>query len=219
MKPVILNVDDYEAGRYASSRVLRQAGFAVVEAATGADALKLALQRPDLIVLDVHLPDMDGFEVCRQLKRDRRTAQIPVLQMSAAYRGAGDRARGLEGGADAYLAQPVEPRELVATVHSLLRDHPVTDAARRSERRFASPLQALAAAALAISRTASPEEVLRVLTDEARRLIGARHAVARLGAGVAERAPPRRRTPASCRPPICPRPSWWCRCGRATAAS
>jgi len=64
---VILHVDDNEAGRYALSRVLRNAGFNVLEAASGAEALAQMANRPDLVILDVNLPDMSGLEVCRRI--------------------------------------------------------------------------------------------------------------------------------------------------------
>jgi PAS domain S-box-containing protein len=132
----VLNVDDYPAALYATSRVLRQAGFQVVEASTGAQALARAADAPDLIILDVNLPDVDGFEVARRLKADPATSGIPLLHMSAAYREPEHRAQGLEGGADAYLAQPVEPRELLATVRALLRVREAENEVRRSEERL-----------------------------------------------------------------------------------
>ena len=132
----VLNVDDYPAALYATSRVLRQAGFQVVEATTGAEALARAADCPDLIILDVNLPDVDGFEVARRIKGDPQTSAIPVLQMSAAYRDPEHRAQGLEGGADAYLAQPVEPRELLATIRALLRVRQAETVLRQSEERL-----------------------------------------------------------------------------------
>ncbi|MDP9348414.1 MAG: response regulator, partial [Gemmatimonadota bacterium] len=132
----ILNVDDYPAGRYASSRLLRQAGFEVVEAATGMEALARAEEEPDLVILDVNLPDVNGFEVCRRLRENPRTASIPVLHLSAAYRDPDHRVQGLEMGADAYLMQPVEPRELLATVRALLRMRAAETVLRESEERF-----------------------------------------------------------------------------------
>jgi PAS domain S-box-containing protein len=133
---VILNVDDYEAGRYATSRVLRQAGFDVVEAATGEEAVTRAVENPDLIVLDVNLPDFDGFEVCRRIREMPSGRGIPIVYLSALYHDAEHRVLGLEVGADAYLKQPVEPRELVATIHALLRARAVEAAVRASEHRF-----------------------------------------------------------------------------------
>ena len=117
----IVVVDDFQDGRELTAAVLRREGFNVKEAGTGTEVLALATELPALMVLDVHLPDIDGFEVCRRIKKDPRTAGISVLQVSAAFRNAGDRVRGLDGGADAYLALPVEREELVATVRALLR--------------------------------------------------------------------------------------------------
>lgn len=118
----ILHVDDNEANRYAVNRMLRRVGFNVIEAATGEAALELVTQvRPDLIILDVRLPDLNGFEVCRRIKANPATAFIPVLHLSASFIESRDKAQGLDSGADGYLAQPVEPIELIATVRALLR--------------------------------------------------------------------------------------------------
>src|SRR5262249_6429615 len=83
---LVLVVDDNEAKLYRASRVLRGAGFEVLEARTAADALRIAReQAPRLVVLDVKLPDINGWEVCRRLKGDPTTAAILVLQLSASY--------------------------------------------------------------------------------------------------------------------------------------
>ena len=131
--PTILHVDDDEANRYAVTRSLVKAGFTVTEAADGTTALRLAAGRPDLIILDVRLPDIDGFEVCRRLKADARTADVPVLHLSASLTTGEAKAHGLDGGADAYLVRPVEPVELVATVRALLRARASEEALRASE--------------------------------------------------------------------------------------
>jgi CheY-like chemotaxis protein len=81
----ILNVDDHDAARYTTTRVLRGAGYEVIEAGNGRDALRLAKRNPDLVVLDVNLPDIDGFEVCRRIKSDPATSMIPVVHLSATY--------------------------------------------------------------------------------------------------------------------------------------
>jgi PAS domain S-box-containing protein len=118
----ILVVDDNDAGRYATGRVLRQAGFEIAEAGTGGDALKRTSQeRPDLVVLDVRLPDIPGVEVCRRIKTSPEISSTLVLQMSASAIDDGSRVAALECGADGYIASPVEPAVLVATVRSLLR--------------------------------------------------------------------------------------------------
>lgn len=132
---VILNVNDDEVSRYVVTTILQKDGFDLREASTGIEALLRARdEHPALIVLDVQLPDIDGLEVCRRLKRDARTAEIPVLQTSATFISAERKALGLESGADGYLVQPVEPLELLATVRALLR----ASAAERDVRAAAS---------------------------------------------------------------------------------
>jgi len=129
-KITILNVDDNDAARYVISRILRKAGFEVKEAATGRDALRLVKENPDLIILDVNLPDMNGFEVCQRIKADPTGASIPVLHVSATYVQSEAKIKGLESGADGYLAQSVEPAELIATVKALLRTRQAEETAR-----------------------------------------------------------------------------------------
>ncbi|MDZ7966457.1 MAG: response regulator [Nostoc sp. DedSLP03] len=133
----ILHVDDNEANRYVVTRILQNAGFSVVEAATGTTGLEaVANFQPDLIILDVQLPDISGFEVCRQIKANPETAFIPVLHLSASFIQSQDKAEGLDSGADAYLVQPVEPIELLATLRSLLRIRRAEEAALSSAREW-----------------------------------------------------------------------------------
>jgi PAS domain S-box-containing protein len=132
----ILHVDDTDAQRYALSRVLRHAGFEVLEARTGRQALDLAAQLPDLVILDVNLPDIDGFAVCKQIKANEATARIPVLHLSATMVSTEARVAGLDGGADAYLVQPVQHEELLATVRALLRVRMAEEALWTYERQF-----------------------------------------------------------------------------------
>lgn len=117
----ILIVDDREENRYVLSRMLGSAGYACEESDRGALALEIALSMPDLIILDVNLPDMSGYEVCRRLKSDPATATIMVLQVSASFVSNDDRVKALEAGADAYITQPFDRMVLVATVRALLR--------------------------------------------------------------------------------------------------
>jgi signal transduction histidine kinase len=137
----ILNVDDHDAGRYARTRFLTRAGFLVDEARTGENALTSIRERtPDLVLLDINLPDIDGFEVCRRIKADPETARIPVVFLSAARLADLDVVAGLEHGGDNYLREPVDPAVLVATVRALLRERDVQEALVRSNeqlRRFA----------------------------------------------------------------------------------
>ncbi len=121
-EPLILNVDDTDAARYAKTRILKRAGFRVIETGSGMEALQLSQEHtPDLVLLDTKLPDINGFDVCRRLKQDPHTAMVLVLQTSASYLASPDRVRALDSGADNYLFEPIEPEELVANVRALLR--------------------------------------------------------------------------------------------------
>src|SRR5262249_14983956 len=135
-QPVILNVDDAEAQRYAVARILESAGFTRWHAATGQAALEKVARLPDMVILDVKLPDINGFEVCRRIKANPVTALIPVLHQSAMYVDSRFRVTGLEGGADAYLVHPIEPEELLATVRALLRLRRAERDRRDSETRY-----------------------------------------------------------------------------------
>jgi PAS domain S-box-containing protein len=126
----VLIVDDDEIKRYTVSRVLEKAGIAVSEAATGTEALEAVRASPDLVILDINLPDMDGFEVCRRIKGDPATASVLVLHHSATAVEIADKVFGLEGGADGYLAEPVGTSELLATVRAMLRIGAAERAAR-----------------------------------------------------------------------------------------
>lgn len=131
---IVLNVDDTDAVRYAKTRTLRHGGFNVVEAASGTEALeKIEAERPTLVLLDVNLPDISGIEVCQRIKD--RYPDILVLQTSALFVSSGHRIEGLDAGADAYLTQPVEPAELIATVKALLRIRRAEELLRKNEAR------------------------------------------------------------------------------------
>lgn len=118
----ILNVDDHSSNRYVKTRMLRQAGFQVLEAATGQSALDLATdRRPDLVLLDINLPDISGLEVCRRLRLSPRTRPIPIIHISATFVTSRDEMTSLEAGADFYLAEPVGANELTAAVRTLVR--------------------------------------------------------------------------------------------------
>jgi signal transduction histidine kinase len=130
-RPRVLVVDDSDANRFVVVRILETAGFDVAQAATGGDGLRLAAEgAPDVVVLDVHLPDILGFHVVRQLKAHPATAVIPVLMLSASFTTADATALGLESGADAYVTHPVDRSVLVATVRALLRVRRAEDALR-----------------------------------------------------------------------------------------
>ena len=165
----ILNVDDREVNRYLRTEALRVAEYHIIEASRGRDALELGLSaQPDIVLLDVHLPDMSGLEVCRLLKADRRTASSMVIQISASAVHFTDAVRGLETGADDYLVEPVEPELLVAKVRSMLRLRAAEQALRRRNedlREFAyaashdlqEPLRALSSYAQLLDRRYRPQ--------------------------------------------------------------
>jgi signal transduction histidine kinase/CheY-like chemotaxis protein len=135
----VLIVDDVEASRYAVRRVLEPEGYRLLEAGTGAEAMRLAAEHaPDLLVLDVRLPDADGFDIVTQLKSGPPSRRPAILMLSATFTAPEARAQGLERGADGYLTHPVEPLVLVATVRALLR-------ARRTEVELTAARDELAA--------------------------------------------------------------------------
>jgi DNA-binding response OmpR family regulator len=134
---VMLLVDDDEAKRYVLSTWLKRAGHTVIEVGTGQEALDQA-EAAEVVLLDVNLPDMSGFDVCRQLKSDPRTAAIPVIQVSATAVAVADRAYGLTQGADAYLIEPTEPAELLPTVTAVLRYYRARQRAELTASRLAS---------------------------------------------------------------------------------
>jgi CheY-like chemotaxis protein len=121
-KPLILNVDDRPPSLYARERLLKREGFAVVNATTGADALSVARRvRPSALLLDVHLPDGDGRDICRTLKGDPELGSMPIVLISATLRGHADSLDGMRwGGCDAYLTEPVDPASLGSTLRSVL---------------------------------------------------------------------------------------------------
>ncbi|MGW4868076.1 SpoIIE family protein phosphatase [Streptomyces chartreusis] len=123
----VMVVDDAPTNRYAMGAVLRRAGHHVVPVASAGEALSELDVRlragalPDVALVDVGLPDMSGFELCRRVKSMPSTASLPVVHFSATAVDAKDRCRGLDAGADAFLPVPAEPREIQAVVHAAVR--------------------------------------------------------------------------------------------------
>jgi signal transduction histidine kinase len=122
----VLVVDDNPATLYATSRILRNAGFDVTTAETGTTAVQVATtELVDLIVLDINLPDLDGFEVLRRARANPGSSTVRVVYLSASFVDDVHRVEGYEAGADAFLTHPVEPMVLVATIKALLRTRAV----------------------------------------------------------------------------------------------
>ena len=141
---LILNIDDDPNGRDLLSRYLRKEGFQVVEAESGTIGLHLARElAPQLILLDIRLPDLDGFQVCRLLRADAATATTPILQLSAAYKDDASRVQSLEVGADAYLTKPVDRKSLLTTVTTLLRLHRAEEQVRNTAAEWTTTFNAL----------------------------------------------------------------------------
>ncbi|MBV9769794.1 MAG: response regulator [Bryobacterales bacterium] len=129
----ILNVDDYPPGLYARTKILRQAGFDVLEATSGSQTLKLASEHlPAVVLLDVNLPDIHGFEVCRRMRTNPALAATTILHISASSIEQQQQVHGLDTGADGYLIEPLDPAVLVATIRAYLRVRQVESALRRS---------------------------------------------------------------------------------------
>ena len=149
----VLNADDYGPARYARTKLLQQSGFEVIEAPTGRAALEQAIAtRPHVVLLDVKLPDLDGYEVCRRLKAHPVTAVIPVLHMSAAHRTPDDHARGLDAGADGFLVEPVAPEILLATVRSVARARQAEEALRAAAHQWQLTFDAISDAVCVVDR-------------------------------------------------------------------
>ena len=119
----VLVVDDNEATRYATARSLKAGGFNIVEASAGAEALELG-EFVSAVVLDVHLPDLMGYEVCRLLRKKATTAALPIVYVSAMYVSEEDQQHGMATGGDAYLVSPIDPDALLATLDQLIGQPP-----------------------------------------------------------------------------------------------
>ena len=120
MNARILLIEDNEQNRYLATFLLEQRGHQIIPAETGSQGLALAAEtRPDLILLDIQLPVMDGYEVARVLKRDPALRAIPIVAVTS-YAMAGDRQRCLEAGAEGYIEKPINPETFVAEVERFL---------------------------------------------------------------------------------------------------
>ena len=121
LKAPILNVNNNNVHRGVISQILRKTGFEVKETASGQEALKMAAKNPALVILDPQLPDISGFEVCRCIKSNPITTNIPVIYLSASYIDGQSEIKELESQADSYLKHPIEPVVLIGMVKALLR--------------------------------------------------------------------------------------------------
>ncbi len=118
--PTALLIEDNDSNQHLATFLLRKAGFTVSHAANGALGLDAARRdRPDIIVLDIEMPEMDGYEALQHLRRDPRTRDIPVL-VASSYAMPGERQRALELGVQDYLEKPFDPDDFINRVRQLL---------------------------------------------------------------------------------------------------
>jgi CheY-like chemotaxis protein len=166
----ILVVDDSATKRYLLVSWLTRAGFTVREAQTGGEALAMvdAATDIDLVILDVKLPDISGFEVCERIKSSPRLGALPVVHVSAHAVDVADRAQGLIRGADAYLVEPIEPEELIATVQAVLRYY----RARLRAETLAGRMVQLAETTLALNSAPTLAGLLQAAAVGASRIFG-----------------------------------------------
>ena len=120
MNKKILVIEDDPSSLRLTQYILKNKGYEVLTAPNGLEGLRKAQsENPDLVILDVMLPGIDGFEICSHLRADPQTARLPILMLSAKARAA-DKAVGLKAGADDYLSKPVAPSEILSKVENLL---------------------------------------------------------------------------------------------------
>jgi phosphate regulon transcriptional regulator PhoB len=179
----VLVVEDEPDIRQLIVHHLEREGFRCRHAATGADALRaVRTSAPDLVVLDLMLPEMDGLEVCRRLRADAATAGLPIIMLTAKGDEV-DRVVGLELGADDYVAKPFSPKELVARVRAVLRRaRPETGG--RVLREGAVVLDperhVVTVAGTALNLTPKEFELLHVFMEAAGRVLGREHLLSRV---------------------------------------
>lgn len=118
--PVVLLVEDHEDNRFLARRLLTRAGFRVVEAVTGPQALEQAARvRPDLVLLDLLLPEIDGWTVARTLRQRPDLERVPIVAFTASAMD-GDRAKALEAGCNAFMTKPIDVATFVPTIRRIL---------------------------------------------------------------------------------------------------
>ncbi len=168
-KPVIMVVDDFEKNLILLEAILTSIGYRVIMAKNGEEALEKALREPpDLILLDIMMPKMDGYQVARRLKEDRRTMIIPIVMLSG-LKDVYDRVKGLEAGADDFLTKPVDRKELESRIKSLLKVKAYNDHMRSYQKvlkeRISGKTEQLRAALNSFSRFV-PREFLKCLNKQ-----------------------------------------------------
>jgi sigma-B regulation protein RsbU (phosphoserine phosphatase) len=140
-KPKILVVDDVPRNVRLLELNLKAEGYHVVPAYSGEEALeKVSTEEPDLILLDVMMPAMDGYEVCRRLRKNRKTRALPIVMITAYQRGVENKIKALDAGADDFISKPFDRYEVLARVRSLLRVKQLHDELLRANQRLEDEL-------------------------------------------------------------------------------
>lgn len=120
MNPLVLVIEDNTQNLYLMRFLLEKYNFTVAEAANGAEGLKLAKEiKPDLILLDIQLPEMDGYTVARELRKNEKLTDIPIVAVTS-YAMVGDRERILEAGANGYLEKPIDPNMFIDQINKYI---------------------------------------------------------------------------------------------------
>lgn len=164
MSARILIIEDNTANMDLMAYLLQACGHTPLQSGDGASGIEAARrEKPDLVVCDVHLPDLDGYGVVAALKADAATREVPVIAVTALAM-AGDRERLLRSGFDAYLSKPIEPEQLVAEVERFLPDAKRSTGMHRlgqESRQYAAPVQPRHARILVVDDTAVNSELIR----------------------------------------------------------
>lgn len=148
----ILIVDDTEANRYILSTILAKEGFQVIEALTGKEALSKAQEKPDLILMDINLPDINGFDVCRKIKNSPDLKAIPILLLSVSSDYAKLFRNRLGGEAEGIILEPIEPSNLLATIQLILNLKKTEHELLLSEQRFRTVIECSSDAIITVDR-------------------------------------------------------------------
>lgn len=183
--PQVLLLDDTPAKRYILARWLRRDGYRVIEAGTIAEARTVLRERPvELAVLDVNLPDGNGLDLMRVVKADPSTSGIPVVHVSAVAVDTVDKVAGLDGGADAYFIDPIEPEEFLSTIRALLR----SSGARRDAELLARRLSHLNRAAVRLNVASSTARLADAVASAASEVLDAPAVAVLVAEGIAHRS-------------------------------
>jgi len=162
----ILVVEDDSKIRFATARLLKKAGYQVLEAETGNEGLRLTKEnQPALILLDINLPDIDGFEVCKQIKADPSLAGAFVIIVSGSKISTDDQVRGLDLGAEGYITRPIPNREFLARVQAMARIKRAEDALQKTRDELEIRVQKRTAELVEANKSLQAEIVERVQAE------------------------------------------------------